>query len=147
MGATTTIPFTTATLSATPVYVRFTPQSAGALTATLSVSGGGLTITPSAALSGTGINPTFPTKLVITSITPSSPLVNTNFDVTIQAQDNGNSPQNVLANTDIQLNVVTGTGSLVGATSGTITAGTNSVTITGVNYSVAENGVVISAIA
>lgn len=144
-GATTTIPFTTATLSATPVYVRFTPQSAGALTATLSVSGGGLTITPSAALSGTGINPTFPTKLVITSITPTSPLVNTNFDVTVQAQDNSNAPQNVLTNTDVQLNVVTGTGTLVGSTSGTITAGTNTITITGVNYSVAETAVIISA--
>lgn len=144
-GSSTTVPFTSATLTATPVYVRFTPQSAAALTATLSVSGGGLSITPSANLSGTGINPTFPTKLVITSITPSSPLVNTNFDVTIQAQDNSNAPQNVLTNTDVQLNVVTGTGTLVGSTSGTITAGTNTLTITGVNYSVAENGVVISA--
>ena len=144
-GASTSISYGTPLLAATPVYVRFSPQSAGALSATLNVSGGGVSNPPTATLNGTGTNPAFPTQLVITNITPASPIVTGTFDVTIEARDGSNIPQNVISNTDIQLSVVTGTGTLVGTSTGTMNAGTNTLTISGVNYNVAENGVVISA--
>ncbi|HAD34742.1 MAG TPA: hypothetical protein DCF44_09650, partial [Chitinophagaceae bacterium] len=144
-GSSTSISYGTPLLTSTPVYVRFSPQSTGALSATLNVSGGGVSNPPTATLNGTGTNPAFPTQLVITNITPASPLVTGTFDVTIQAHDASNIPQYVISNTDIQLSVVTGTGTLVGTNTGTMNAGTNTLTISGVNYNVAENGVVISA--
>lgn len=51
-GASTTIPFTSATLPPTPVYARFTPQSVGAHSGNISISGGGAST--SVAVSGTG---------------------------------------------------------------------------------------------
>ena len=62
---------------------------------------------PSAGTNGLAIGGTIlpasspPTKLVITSISPASPVQNANFNVTVQAQDNSNVAQNVIANTDV----------------------------------------------
>ncbi|MBL7739329.1 MAG: T9SS type A sorting domain-containing protein [Chitinophagaceae bacterium] len=53
-GPSTTIPYAGATLSATPVYVRFTPQSAGAKSGNVTFSGGGDVTPPTVAVSGTG---------------------------------------------------------------------------------------------
>lgn len=53
-GSSTTVAYTSATLAATPVYVRFTPQSGGAQSGNVTVSGGGDTTTPTVALSGNG---------------------------------------------------------------------------------------------
>lgn len=53
-GSSTTIAYTTATLAATPVYVRFTPAVAGPVTGNITLSGGGVVITPTVALSGAG---------------------------------------------------------------------------------------------
>jgi len=86
-----------------------------------------------------------PTKLVITSISPTSPFVNGNFNVTVQAQTSGNAAANVIANTNISISVNTGTGNLGGTSTGTILAGTNSITINNVTYSTAETGVVLTA--
>lgn len=40
-GATATVPYSTSTLSSTPVYVRFAPQSSGAKSGNVTLSGGG----------------------------------------------------------------------------------------------------------
>ena len=50
-GATATIPFTSATLTSTRAYVRFSPQSGGAKTGNVTVSGGGAS-TVNVAVSG-----------------------------------------------------------------------------------------------
>jgi hypothetical protein len=94
-------------------------------------------------LSGTTSNA--PTKLAVTSIVPTSPTANSPFSVTVQSQDNGGVASSVSSNTDVTLSVNTGTGTLGGTITGTILGGTNSVVITGVTYSKAENGVVLTA--
>jgi hypothetical protein len=86
-----------------------------------------------------------PTKLAITAINPASPTAGMSFSVTVQAQDGSNVAQNVSVNTDVSLSVNTGTGALGGTITGTIAANTSSVVITGVTYSVSENGVVLTA--
>jgi hypothetical protein len=86
-----------------------------------------------------------PTKLAITSISPSSPTVGSTFSVTIQAQDASNIPSNVTSATDISLAKATGIGTLGGTTAGQIANGNNSVTISGVTYDAAETGVSLTA--
>jgi hypothetical protein len=53
-GPSTTIAYTTGTLAATPVYVRFTPQTGGPKGGSITFSGGGVAIPPTVALTGTG---------------------------------------------------------------------------------------------
>lgn len=60
-AATTTVAYSAATLTATPVYVRFTPQSAGVKTGNVSNMGGGIATAVTVAVSGTGMLPTTPT--------------------------------------------------------------------------------------
>jgi hypothetical protein len=91
------------------------------------------------ATAGTG------TKLVITSISPTSPTIGVGFDVTVQVQDGSDNPADVTAGTDVTLSRHTGTGTLGGTLAGTIAINTHSVTISGVTYSVAEAGVVLTA--
>lgn len=54
-GASAAVAFSTATLTATTVYVRFVPQSAGALSGNISISGGGVSTAVTVAVSGTGV--------------------------------------------------------------------------------------------
>lgn len=75
-------------------------------------------------------------KLVITSV-PASATAGTDFSVTVQAQDSGGSPINVAADTEILLTTLS-PGTLSGNT-GTITMGTDSVTLTGVQYPLVES--------
>ena len=63
----------------------------------------------------------------------------------MQAQDAGGIPRNVTNATGISLTLKTGTGTLGGTFTGTIAAGTNQVTISGVTYTKAESGVVITS--
>lgn len=87
-------------------------------------------------------------KLAITSVNGGvPPTVNAPFTVTVQSQDANGVPANVTVNTQITLSKETGTGNLGGTLTGTINAGTNSVTISGVTYNVAESGVSIKATA
>ncbi len=58
--ASTTIAYSTATLAATPVYVRFTPQSVGLKSGNLAITGGGVASTVNVAVSGTGIASAIP---------------------------------------------------------------------------------------
>ena len=53
-GATTTVAYTSATLAATDVYVRFTPQTTGPKSGNITFTGGGVTSPPTVALTGTG---------------------------------------------------------------------------------------------
>ncbi|AWI25947.1 hypothetical protein HYN49_08565 [Flavobacterium pallidum] len=54
-GASTTIAYSSATLPATAVYVRFAPQSSGGKSGNITFSGGGDGTPPTVAVSGTGI--------------------------------------------------------------------------------------------
>ena len=54
-GSATSIAYTSATLVSTPVYVRFTPQTAGPKSGNVNVFGGGVTISVNVAVSGNGI--------------------------------------------------------------------------------------------
>ncbi len=54
-GPSTTIPFTAATLAATQVFVRFTPQSVGPKSGNVTITGGGVTTAVTVAVSGNGV--------------------------------------------------------------------------------------------
>lgn len=85
-------------------------------------------------------------RLAITSVNGGvPPQVATGFSVVVQAQDLGGNPCNVSLNTGVALSLVAGNGTLGGTLTGTIPAGTNSVTITGVTYSLIQSGVQIAA--
>ena len=71
-----TVAFTTATLTATPVYVQFTPTITGVVSASVTLSGAGATAPPSEALTGAGANsctltPTAPTAMTFSGISSS----------------------------------------------------------------------------
>jgi hypothetical protein len=84
-------------------------------------------------------------KLAITFINNgSSPTAGTAFPVTIQSQDYNGNPANVSTATGISLSLKTGTGTLAGTLTGAIAAGTSQVTISGVTYTKAEAGVVVT---
>ncbi|MFM2156797.1 MAG: hypothetical protein RL516_1546, partial [Bacteroidota bacterium] len=92
--------------------------------------------------SETSASPQAPTKIVVTSLNGGNPILeNTPFTITIQAQDDNNSPQVVSAATTIDLTLFSGIGTLGGTTTGTIAADSNQVTITGVLYDVPDYGV------
>jgi hypothetical protein len=86
-----------------------------------------------------------PTKLSIPTITPATVSSPGSFSVLVQAKDNDGSSGNVTQNTNFTLSVFSGTGQLTGTLTGTIPAGQNSVTVSGVRYSTIENGVQIKA--
>lgn len=85
------------------------------------------------------------TKLAITSISPASPVAGSSFSVTVQSQNASGTAANVAANTGVSLSLYTGSGTLGGTLNGTIAAGASSVTISGVTYSQAETGIVLTA--
>ncbi|MBC8094511.1 MAG: LamG domain-containing protein, partial [Akkermansiaceae bacterium] len=87
-----------------------------------------------------------PTKLAITSVNSgSSPVAGSTFSVVIQSQNAGGTPANVVTDTAVTLSLNTGSGSLGGTLTGTITAGMSSLTISGVTYGKAESGVILTA--
>ncbi|MBK8365260.1 MAG: hypothetical protein IPL24_16785 [Bacteroidetes bacterium] len=91
--------------------------------------------------------PSFPTQLVVLNVNGGADVVvNQPFSITIQAQDNVGSPQNVTQNTTIDLTVFAGFGSLLsGTTTGVMLSGTDQITISGIVYDVAEPNVIINA--
>jgi len=87
-----------------------------------------------------------PPHLVITSVNGGvNPTAGTGFGVVVQAVVGLTTPTNVSANTAVTLSRAAGTGTLGGTLTGTILAGNNSVTISGVTYNKAESGVVLTA--
>ena len=90
--------------------------------------------------------PSTATKLVITSVNGgSNPIAGTTFSVVVQSQNAGGAPTNVSTATGVSLSRKTGTGTLGGTLAGTIAAGSNQTTITGVTYTKAESAVEITA--
>jgi hypothetical protein len=90
--------------------------------------------------------PAAATKLVVTSVNGgTNPIAGTGFPVVVQAQDNAGLPRNVSTNTGITLSLKNGTGALSGTLTGAIPAGSNQATITGLTYSKAESGIIITA--
>ncbi|NPD44179.1 lamin tail domain-containing protein [Lentimicrobium sp. S6] len=85
------------------------------------------------------------TQLDITSINGGN-AVNENqaFTVTVQAQDDDGDAANVDADLAVTLSLGTGTGNLGGTLTGTIAAGTSTITISGVTYGPHESGVVLN---
>ncbi|MEI6606098.1 MAG: Ig-like domain repeat protein [Verrucomicrobiota bacterium] len=85
-------------------------------------------------------------RLALTDINGgSSPVAGTPFSVTVQVQNLDGSARAVTANTVVSLSRNTGSGTLGGSLTGTLTTGNSSVTISGVTYSKAESGVVLAA--
>ena len=86
------------------------------------------------------------TTLAITSVNGgASPTAGSGFSVVVQSQNGAGATANVVSNTAFSLSLNAGSGTLGGTLTGTIPAGTNSVTITGVTYTKAESGVILTA--
>ncbi len=64
-SASVDIPYSAATLDSTGFYVRFDPQSAGAKSGNLSISGGGVSSPPTISLSGTGATSSTASNVII----------------------------------------------------------------------------------
>jgi endonuclease G, mitochondrial len=130
----------------TPIYVRLiSGLSQNTYTGNITHTGGGITVSPTVGLSGMVADIVLPTKLAITTINPASPTLNAPFSITVRSQDNASNPQNVVLATSFSISLNTGTGVLGGTLTGTIPAGANSVTISGLNYNKEENGVILTA--
>jgi endonuclease G, mitochondrial len=130
----------------TPIYVRLIAGlSPATYTGDITHSGGGITVNPTVSLSGTVADIVLPTKLAINVINPASPSLNSPFSITISSQDNSSNPQNVASATSFAISLNTGTGVLGGTLTGTIPAGSNTVTISGLTYNKEENGVILTA--
>jgi hypothetical protein len=86
-----------------------------------------------------------PTKFVITSISPSSPLQGNAFDIIVESQDGNNVAQNVSSNTNFTLSTNGNAGALSGTVSGMINAGSSSVTLNGLILPNAGTGVTLMA--
>ena len=85
-------------------------------------------------------------KLVVTQINSgNSPSVGTAFDVVVQTQDASDTPSNVSSDVNVTLTKATGTGTLGGTLTGTISSGSNSVTISGVTFDTNGSGISMTA--
>ncbi|MCZ2473804.1 hypothetical protein G9H62_13265, partial [Aquirufa ecclesiirivi] len=69
----------------------------------------------------------------------------TGFAVTVTLTDANGNAVNATADGTVTLTRKTGTGTLGGTLTGTITSGSSAVTISGVTYTKAETGVVLTA--
>ncbi len=128
------------------IYARLiSGLSPATYTGDVTHAGGGITVNPTVNLSGTVADIVLPTKLAITSVSPISPGINAPFSITVQAQDNASNPQNVASSTMFAISLNTGTGILSGTLTGTIPAGSSSITVTGLTYDKEENGVILTA--
>ena len=85
-------------------------------------------------------------KLAITSINGgTNPTYGASFGVNIRSQNSSGTATNVIANTNVSLSLKTGSGAVGGTLTGTINAGTSTLTLAAVTYSQAESGVVLTA--
>ena len=86
-------------------------------------------------------------KLAITSVNGgANPNAGAGFDVNVQLQDLNNAPVKVSAERVVTLRCKTGSGILGGTTNVTIPAGTSASTISGVTYTKAESGLMLTAL-
>lgn len=94
-GASTTIAYSSATLSSTNFYVRFNPQSGGAKSGNLGFSGGGVSSPPTISVSGTGVTNYY------TKSSTSTGLQNTSSWTTDAAGGAGTEPTDFTSNAQI----------------------------------------------
>ncbi len=76
-----------------------------------------------------------PVKLAVVGVSPATPSVLTPFSVTVQTVNASDQIRSVVNNTNVSLSLYSGTGTLAGTLTGTIAAGTNTVTFSGLTYS------------
>jgi len=82
------------------------------------------------------------TNLTISAVNGGlDPLAYAPFNVTVTSRNSLNVTAPVLANTNVVISLGVGTGAVGGTLAGTILAGQSSVTLSGITYSQAENGV------
>ena len=74
------------------------------------------------------------------------PIAGIGFVVVVEARAADGMPGNVTSTTHVRLCLKTGAGSLGGTLTGTIPAGASQVVISGVTYTTAESGVVVTAV-
>ena len=85
-------------------------------------------------------------RLAITSVNGGlDPVAGVPFSVVVQTQNSSGAPFNVATNTTFTLSRTVGTGTLGGTLTGTILAGGNTATVSGLTYLKAESGVVLTA--
>ena len=135
--------------NSTTVTLRLLGWGASALTGTFGI-GRSLTSGPtdySLSIGGTvtAITTSTPTKLAITSISPTTPFAGSGFSVTVESQDASGTATNVTAATTFDLTSNGNAGTIGGTLTGTIAAGSNSVTVTGVILPNAGTGVVLTS--
>lgn len=83
--------------------------------------------------------------LAITSVNAGAhPIAGVGFPVVVEARNADGTIRNVAAATGVRLSLKTGSGSLGGTLTGTIPAGASQVVISGVTYTKAEGGVVLT---
>jgi hypothetical protein len=141
------------TFAATGTRTTTVNTTSGLATAsafTANATAGGYSVTAAAGAASVDFSLTntlvVPPQLVITSVNGgANPAAGGAFAVVVQAQTAGGSPSNVTADSGVALTLKTGTGTLGGALAGTIPAGQSQVTISGVTYTKAESGVVLTA--
>lgn len=99
-------------------------------------------------INGEVISADLPVKLAITDINNgNTPSVGNAFSISVQAQDADSNPANVNTNTSIQLSVASGTGTLGGTLTKTLSEDQHTVVFDNLTYSIAQNNVVIKATA
>ena len=145
LGGTTSCQIAAAAYSCVIVGVTYSKAESGVVLTATSVSGDSLTSANSASLTIIAEPP--PTQLAFTAINGGATLIaGTPFGASVQAQDASGIARNVTVNTSVGVWISSGTGYLLynpGAC--TIAAGTNSCTLSGLTYTKAESGVVLTA--
>ncbi len=95
-------------------------------------------------VTGTEDTPNPATQLDITDVNGGEVVyMNQGFSVLVKALDADGNVANVDTDALVNITVKTGTGNLIGTTTGAISNGSNHVTINGLTYDTAENGVVL----
>ena len=109
-GSTASVNYTTATLASTLVYVRFTPQTVGLKTGSVSINGGGISTSVTVSVSGTGVdvNPTTST-IVISQVYGAGGNAGAPYNADyVELHNNGTTAQTI-SNYSVQYYSATGT--------------------------------------
>ena len=114
---------------------------------TSSVATGGTWRFDNVTVRGVALPPVPPTRLVVTSVNGGvDVLQNTPFSLTVTTQDEDGLDQDVVADTEVTIAYVSGAGgTLAGTLVGTIPAGQNSITFSGLTYSALDPALQLSA--
>ncbi|MFM7310082.1 MAG: beta strand repeat-containing protein, partial [Flavobacteriales bacterium] len=91
------------------------------------------------------VNPNVATQIAVTAINGGlNPSANTPFTVSFETRDANGAAASVGIDTDFAITIGAGTGALGGTLTGTIQAGSGTLTISGVTYNTAESGVALT---